>query len=53
MRTFLLGLLLGGISAGATDHFTGDPQLTACAGILAAVLTWLSGPTLLFFLPSA
>ncbi|MFF0754387.1 hypothetical protein [Streptomyces sp. NPDC004267] len=52
MRTFLLGLLLGGISAGVTDHFTGDPQLTACAGILAAVITWLGSASLVFVLDS-
>ncbi|MFD9248401.1 hypothetical protein [Streptomyces bottropensis] len=49
MRIFLLGLFLGGVSAGVTDHYTGDPKLTACAGILAAVATWLGSASLIFF----
>ncbi|WP_404949018.1 hypothetical protein HFP70_35130 [Streptomyces sp. ARC14] len=49
MPLFLAGLALGGLSAGLTHAFTGDPQLTAVAGILAAVATWLGIATLMFF----
>ncbi|MGA5411584.1 hypothetical protein ACPCSC_30555 [Streptomyces lavendulocolor] len=48
MRIFLLGLLLGGFSAGVTGHYTGDPQLAACVGIVAAVATWLGIATVIF-----
>lgn len=41
MPLFLAGLALGGISSGLTYAYTGNPQLTAAAGILAAIITWL------------
>ncbi|GAA2786321.1 hypothetical protein GCM10010521_75340 [Streptomyces rameus] len=41
MRIFLLG--------GVSDHCTGDTKLTACAGLLAAVATWLGSASLFFF----
>ncbi|GAA3500979.1 hypothetical protein GCM10019016_080860 [Streptomyces prasinosporus] len=48
MRTFFLGLLLGGLSAGVTHHYTGHPQLAASVGIVAAVATWLGIATVIF-----
>ncbi|MFJ5143036.1 hypothetical protein [Streptomyces sp. NPDC088707] len=52
MRTFLLGLLLGGISAGVTHLFTGDLQYTGVAGVLAAGLTWIGSASLVFVFDS-
>ncbi|MGW0757154.1 hypothetical protein ACWD1Y_11800 [Streptomyces sp. NPDC002814] len=48
MRIFLFGVLLGGLSGGVTQHYTGDPQLAACVGIVAAVATWLGVATIIF-----
>lgn len=52
MRTFLLGLFLGGVSGGIAQHFTGDPQLAAAVGVVAAVATWLGMATLIFVFDS-
>jgi membrane associated rhomboid family serine protease len=48
VRIFLFGLLLGGVSGGVTQHYTGDPQLAASVGIVAAVATWLGVATVIF-----
>ncbi|HKX69898.1 MAG TPA: hypothetical protein VJM75_01665 [Acidimicrobiales bacterium] len=41
MPVFLLGLALGGISAGITYGLTTDGHLAALIGAIAALLTWL------------
>ncbi|MFD3815130.1 hypothetical protein ACFWRZ_08690 [Streptomyces rubiginosohelvolus] len=48
MFTFLLGLLLGALSGIGTHLFTGDPQLGAIVGVIAAVVTWLGIAVLVF-----
>ncbi|MER8083815.1 hypothetical protein ABTZ57_01300 [Streptomyces sp. NPDC094048] len=45
MPLFLLGLTLGGASAGTTYWWTADSQAAAVVGIIAAVLTWLGVTT--------
>ncbi|MFI5859356.1 hypothetical protein [Streptomyces parvulus] len=52
MRIFLLGLFLGGVSGGIAQYSTGDPQLAAAVGALAAVATWLGMATLIVVLDS-
>ncbi|HEY8985720.1 MAG TPA: hypothetical protein VIU15_39885 [Streptomyces sp.] len=47
MPTFILGCLLGGISAAITYGLTTDGQLATIIGVIAAVLTWLGIATLL------
>ena len=47
MPTFILGLLLGGVSGGVTYGLTADGQLAAIVGAIAAVLTWLGIASLL------
>lgn len=39
--TFLLGLILGGVSGGATYALTADGQLALVVGVIVAVLAWL------------
>ncbi|WP_406002940.1 hypothetical protein [Streptomyces sp. NBC_00829] len=51
MPIFVLGILLGALSGGGTFHYTGDPQLSEAAGLIAAVATWLGLATILFFRP--
>ena len=41
MFTFLLGLLLGGISGGGTYALTGDGQLGAVIGVVVTLACWL------------
>ncbi|MGW1938994.1 hypothetical protein [Streptomyces goshikiensis] len=41
MPLFLLGLLLGALSGGATYLVTVDSQLAVIAALIAAVVTWL------------
>ncbi|MEU3426617.1 hypothetical protein [Streptomyces gardneri] len=45
--TFILGLLLGGLSGGITYALTADSGAALVVGIIAAVLTWLGLATLL------
>lgn len=40
MRVFRLGLLLGGLSGGATYLYTGALGVSAIVGAVAAALTW-------------
>jgi hypothetical protein len=44
---FLFGLLMGAISGGVTYGLTDDSQAGLLFGGIAAVLTWVFGPTLL------
>lgn len=41
MLTFLLGLLLGGLSGGGTYALTSDGQLGAIVGVVVTVACWL------------
>lgn len=41
MPLFLLGLLLGALSGGATYWLTTDSQLAVIVGAIATVATWL------------
>lgn len=41
MPIFLLGIVLGGLSAGLTYASTTDGQLSALVGAVGAVVTWL------------
>ncbi|MFC8537996.1 hypothetical protein [Streptomyces sp. NPDC057249] len=48
MPLFLLGVLLGGISAGVTHHQTGSTQLAVIVGVIASIATWLGLATVIF-----
>ncbi|MEU6057967.1 hypothetical protein [Streptomyces sp. NPDC047097] len=47
MIAFIVGLLFGGLSGGITHALTGDSRLAVIVGLIAAVLTWLGGATLI------
>ena len=47
MFLFILGIVLGGVSGGATFGLTADGQLAAIIGVIAAVLTWFGLATLI------
>lgn len=48
MITFLLGLLLGGISGGGTYALTTDGHLAAIVGAVVAVACWLGVAVVVF-----
>jgi hypothetical protein len=46
--TFLCGLFFGGLSGAVTYYLSADSTAAVLLGVLAAVCTWLFGPTVIF-----